>query len=78
MNDDLIYVPGEYYCTVCNCRVHERAIFMPSGEIGINPMPEAKMCPNGCKMMSRVTWKQEALECRDALMRMYPAATNAA
>lgn len=78
MSDDLIYVPGDYYCTVCNCRVHKRTIDKQTGNVGVSPFSENEMCPNGCKAMSRVTWKQEAMECREALMRMYPTGTNAA
>lgn len=68
MNDDLIYIPGEYSCTVCGCRVHKRVLDPQTGAVGINPIPEPEMCPNGCKVMSRVTWKQEALELRQILM----------
>lgn len=79
--NDLIFVPGEWFCKTCNCRLHKRFIDARSGAVGVDPLLDqvqpAEKCPNECGNMSRVTWKQEALELRELVEKMWTAAVPA-
>ena len=56
--DATVYVPGQYHCAICDFSQTQRIVNASTGQIGakIDPLPQ--ICPNGCGMMDRVTWKQ--------------------
>ncbi len=64
----LVYVPGDWVCTKCSCRLHSRVLFAQTGAVGVNAAATAETCPNGCAEMQPLTWKQDAEEANRAAL----------
>lgn len=58
--EDLVYVPGDWFCPKCSFRLHKRFLRASDGAVGIDINAEAEPCPNDEEMMQRLTWKQDA------------------
>ena len=58
-NANLIYVPGDWICPQCHCRVHQRTLYAQSGDVGVNlKIPDN--CHNDGMPMMQLTYKQDA------------------
>ncbi len=60
--EDLIYVPGAWFCPNCPFRLQKNTIFAQTGEIGVNRDATSEACPNDGTTMQKVTWKKDAIE----------------
>jgi hypothetical protein len=60
--DDLIYVPGDWFCPKCSFRLHKRFLSVVDLSVGVDASAEAEPCPNDGELMQPLTWKQDAEE----------------
>jgi hypothetical protein len=61
-----VYVPGAWKCLRCGFALSQATLFVGSGEVGCSRDQVMKMagelCPNDGEPMSRVTWRDRAVE----------------
>lgn len=59
VEEDLVYVPGDWVCPECNYRLHSRILHAATGAVGVSK-EEAQTCPNDGFILRRLTWRQDA------------------
>ena len=59
---NLIHVPGEWFCPVCLFETHKRLLSAADGSVVVNNIDITETCPNDGSPLERVTWKQRAEE----------------
>jgi hypothetical protein len=59
VEDDLVYVPGDWVCPECNYRLHQRILRASDGAVGVSDK-EGETCPNDGYVLNRLTWRQDA------------------
>ncbi len=60
-NDELIYAPGEWKCEQCGFNLIKKALYVQTGQIGMDREEDLEGCPNDGSWMKRVTWKEIAI-----------------
>lgn len=60
-NDELIYAPGEWKCEQCGFSLIKKALYVQTGQIGMDREEDLEGCPNDGSWMRRVTWKEIAI-----------------
>jgi len=65
MNDESIYVPGEWTCDACGFVVVKSVIIASTGDIMADASAHVEACPNDGTAMRQVTWREALTEARD-------------